>query len=433
MDPLAPEERYAHELAAALAQAGTRAPPRWLRPRLPGAIAASMRVARELLGEQPVLLETHYLERAPRELVEQQLRGDDAARALLWRPLDGSRLPGFSAGVDGACALLREHGFAPRQLLGAESADELLAARPCALELAQGTLLACGLPLLGAGAAEREVIARALEQPGAEPDAILDRHLGQHLVHELLHGRAAAAPAARTDAWDAKEIVWHANEYPWDTNDIAWDATHLAGDANQLGGPPWLVREAAALWLQARAFPRHVFPELAGEAVPGVSLFVLAGEGLAAALGADALVAALASPEEQWPARATPLAAALLAIAEWQEWLQRKSAPFAQDALRALSWAKLAAAARALSLAGPRSAALEPLAALAARARALGPQRAVRELPSLLDAAEAIGWSALPWWQGAIGSEILAAPGPRCARSSRTTRSRRSSSPGPPS
>ena len=397
MDPLAPEERYARQLAAALAQAATRAPPGWMRPRLPRAIADSMRVARRLLGEQPVQLDAHYLERAPRELVEQQLRGDDA-RTLLWRPLDAARLPGFSAALDGACALLRAHGFSPRRLLGAESADQLLAARPCALEVAQGTLLACGLPLLGAGAAEREAIARALALPGADPDAILDRHLGQHLLHELLHGRDAATLDVQRDAWDAIEYMLHTNEYRWDAKDIAWHANHL-------GGPPWLVREAAALWLQARAFPRHVFPEVAGEAVPGVSLFVLAGECLSAALGADALLAALVSPDEEWPARATPRAAALLAIAEWQEWLQRKSAPFAQDALRALDWARLASAARALSLPGPRSAALEPLAALAERARELGPQRAVRELPSLLDAAAAIGWASLPWWQGAIGSE----------------------------
>ena len=52
--------------------------------------------------------------------------------------------------------------------------------------------------------------------------------------------------------------------------------------------PPWMVLEAAAITLGRLAWPRHVFPDLPGEAVPGVSLFVLVGECLARLFGRKA-------------------------------------------------------------------------------------------------------------------------------------------------
>jgi hypothetical protein len=362
---------YAESLESALREGSSRAQPGWMRPGLPLAIASSMRIAADLCREEPAALADHYLDRMPRELVNQRLRGEDPARALLWRPLEKARLPGFCAAIDGACALLREHGIEPRSILRGQGSAELLQGNPCALELVSGSLLASGLPLLGAGDHERVEIARALEAPERDPDAVLDLHLGQHLAHELLHG------IAQRRSGDA----WHANE---------------------LLGPPWLVREAAALWLQARAHPRHIFPEIAGEAVPGVSLFVLAGEGLATALGADALLSVLSDPE-RWSARIGPSCAGLLAVVEWQEWLKRKSAPFAQDALRAGSWSKLAAAAK--SLAARTEPELETLRKLSAQIDLLGLIRAARELPSVLDAADQIPWSATDAWHANDSAE----------------------------
>jgi hypothetical protein len=363
--------RYAESLEGAMREGTSRAQPGWMRPGLPCAIASSLQVAAELCGEAPGLLEAHYLNRMPRDLVNQRLRGDDPARALLWRPLQKDRLPGFCAAIDGACAQLREHGIEPRKILRGGSVAELLAANPCALELVSESLLASGLPLLGAQDHERVEIARALEHRGRDADAVLDLHLGQHLAHELLHGIAE-----RHSADD-----WHAND---------------------LLEPPWLVREAAALWLQARAHPRHVFPEIAGEAVPGVSLFVLAGEGLAAALGAGVLLSALSGPNE-WHTRIGPSIAGLLAVAEWQEWLKRKSAPFAQDALRAESWSKLAAAAN--SFASRTTLELEPLRKLSAQIDSLGVIRAARELPSVLNAADLVPWSATDAWHANDSAE----------------------------
>jgi hypothetical protein len=362
---------YAESLEGALREGTSRAQPGWMRPGLPFAIASSMQIAAELCGEEPAALADHYLARMPRELVNQRLRGSDPARALLWRPLERAQLPGFCAAIDGACALLREHGIEPRKILRGESSAELLQGNPCSLELVSESLLASGLPLLGAGDHERVEFARALEDPARDPDAVLDLHLGQHLAHELLHG-IAQRPS---------EDDWHAND---------------------LLGPPWLVREAAALWLQARGHPRHVFPVIAGEAVPGVSLFVLAGEGLATALGADALLSALSEPQ-QWPARIGPSIAGLFAVAEWQEWLKRKSAPFAQDALRAGSWSKLAAAAKSLLTRSELE--LEPLRKLSAQIEALGLIRAARELPSVLDVADQIPWSATEAWHANDSAE----------------------------
>ena len=362
---------YAESLEGALREGTSRAQPGWMRPGLPFAIASSMRIAADLCGAKPAALADHYLDRMPRDLVNQRLRGEDPARALLWRPLDKARLPGFCAAIDGACALLREHRIEPRKILRGQSSAELLQGNPCALELVSESLLASGLPLLGAGDHERVELARALENPNRDPDAVLDLHLGQHLAHELLHGIAQ-----RSSGDD-----WHAND---------------------LLGPPWLVREAAALWLQARAHPRHVFPEIAGEAVPGVSLFVLAGEGLATALGADLLLSALSEPE-RWSAQNGPSLAGLFAVSEWQEWLQRKSAPFAQDALRAESWSKLAAAAKSLvSRTDPE---LEPLRNLSAQIDLLGLIPAARQLPSVLDAADQIPWRATNAWQANDSSE----------------------------
>ena len=115
--------------------------------------------------------------------------------------------------------------------------------------MASRTRLGSGLPLVGAYPAEREAIGRDLAS-GADAHAVFDLRLSGNLAHEICHGplRAGDGPAA-----------------------------------------PWLIIESAALHLGSIAFRRHVFPEVAGEAIPGVAPFVLVGEALARLFGRRAL------------------------------------------------------------------------------------------------------------------------------------------------
>src|SRR5207253_2111597 len=183
-----------------------------------------------------------------------------------------------------------------------------LTARPSAALLASRALLGSGLPMLGAYPREREALAAELEQ-GVEPHAALDLRLSGNLVHELSHGLA-----------------------------------------RECSGPPapWLVLEAAALHLGATAFPRHAYPEVPGEAVPGISLFVLAGEGLSRLFGQRALRQLLVDAADLSDVFG-PRASAALRTAGWQDWLRRREPPFARDASDAIAWVKLADASRAPS------------------------------------------------------------------------------------
>jgi hypothetical protein len=206
----------------------------------------------------------------------------------------------------------------------------------CVARLAAGTQLGTGLPLVGAYPAERDVIAADLAS-GADAQEVLDLRLSGNLVHEICHG----PPRASTGT-----------------------------------PPPWLIVEAAALHLGATAFPRHVFPEMPGEAIPGVAPFVLVGESLARLFGRAVLwrVASGASLADMF---GDP-AGRLLTAAGWQEWLRRPEPPFARDASEGVAW---------------------PLSPDLERAASLDPLRAARELPDLLRTAGAVPWAELPWWQ----------------------------------
>src|SRR5262249_43958161 len=137
-------------------------------------------------------------------------------------------------------------------------------------------------------------------------DATIDHRLSGHVLHELCHGLQREADGAP---------------------------------------PPWMVIEAAALHLGFAARREHIFPREPGEAIPGVSLFVLVGEALARRHGAAALWRApLGAPAAELFG---PRVAAALDAAGWQDWLARRCPPFVNDALRALSWIKLAEAAAA--------------------------------------------------------------------------------------
>jgi hypothetical protein len=233
----------------------------------------------------------------PAMLVEQQ-RPDDAARALLHRPIELARLPRLAGALDGLFAALADASVDATAFTGAASPAALVAARPTVAAIYAHTLFGSGLPLVGAYPHERALLLEELSL--RDPDALLDLRLSGNLVHELCHGPA-----------DGRAL-------------------------------PWMIAEAAALHLGARARPAHVFPDEPGEAVPGVSLFVCFAEGLARRFGARALVrlcagAPLAEVLGERTARA-------LTAAAWQDWQARQEPPFARDALSAMAWIKLAEA-----------------------------------------------------------------------------------------
>jgi hypothetical protein len=266
-------------------------------------------VAAAARGAAPDAVIEYYTRRMPAILVE-QLAADDPAARLLFRPL--GHTPRLRAALDALGALAREEDLdlpPPGDTIAATYAP---------------TFFASGMPLLGAFPAERALISAELAG-GADPDAVIDLRLSGNLVHEVCHGRA-------------REL----DRPP----------------------PPWMLLEAAALHLGMTARPEHFFPETPGEAVPGVSLFGLAGQGLARLLGRGALWSLIggASLED-----AAGGAAPALEAAGWEAWLARRAAPFVADALDAETWIKLADAARA--------------------GRAL-----------TLEAAARTPWPELPWW-----------------------------------
>ncbi|MGZ3425723.1 MAG: hypothetical protein ACXVCV_03695, partial [Polyangia bacterium] len=237
------EARFARALAAA---GDAPRDASWPAPALPPSLRESL-VAAARLDACPDAVVAHYCERMPALWID-QLRPDDAPRALLRRPLVLARLPRLRAALDGLFAALRDAGVDPLALVGASSAEALVAARPTAAALYAHTLFGSGLPLVGCYPADRARLAAALTTRDA--DDVLDLELSSHLVHELCHG-----PTRPCDGAPA----------------------------------PWLIAEAAATHLGAAARPAHLFPEDPGEALRGVSLFVLVGEVLARRFGRAAL------------------------------------------------------------------------------------------------------------------------------------------------
>jgi hypothetical protein len=285
------DQRFDATVRAELALPGTREPP--FPMRLPPSIRETMTAS----GANDAVA-AYYCERMPRMLVEQMLRGDDRARRLLWRPLDLARLPRLSAALDGLFAQVDG-----RKLTGFSTPAELLAARPTAAALAAPTLLGSGLPLVGAWPAERALI----DEAPLDDDAVFDLRLSGGLMHELCHGLSRPV------------------ERPM---------------------PPWMILEAAALLLGSLAYPRHVFPEVPGEAVPGVSLFVLLGQCLARLFGGRNFFLFLTDAAPLADGFG-PTAARALEQAAADDWSRRPEVPFARDALAAPAWVKVADAARA--------------------------------------------------------------------------------------
>ena len=281
---------------------GARVPGGWA-PRLPPPLRESI-----VAAGCPDRLVSYYAGEMPRLFAEQLFRRGDPAVDLLWRPLDLEKLPRLRSALDG---------------IRRSEAAALLVEGSSVAEMYSRTLFGSGLPMVGAYPGERRLIAEELSA-GADPDAVIDLRLSGNLVHEICHG-----------------------------------------PARDCSGPPpaWGVVEAAALLLGSVACPRHVYPDVPAEAVPGVSLFTLFGEALARLFGRGRLFeTVLIQARSLHPA---------LDRAEWQEWRRRGDAPFARDMLRAFDWIKLAAA--------------------CAEGRA-------SDAPDLLDAAAAVPWRELRWW-----------------------------------
>lgn len=289
------QRRFSGTVREELARPGTRAPVFELM------LPPSLRETMVATGPFEPLAQ-YYCERMPRLLVEQMLRGDDPARQLLWQRLELPGLPRLEAALRGMFAALGED--AP-ELLGARSAEELVSLRPSIAALAAPSLLGCGLPLVGAWPMELELIGKDLAS-GRAPDDVIDLRLSGAIVHELCHGlrRDLRRPPA-----------------------------------------PWMVLESAAGFLGWLAYPRHVFPELAGEALPGTSPFLLLGQCLARLFGRRPLLHTMGGAPLQglFP----ECAAEALDAAAREDFERRREVPFARDALSAPAWAKLADASRA--------------------------------------------------------------------------------------
>jgi hypothetical protein len=315
--------------------AGMHRPDGWPPFALPGSLLTTLVQAAEKNACPEVAID-YYTRNMPSLLVEQQ-RPDDRARQLLWSPI--GQAPRLREALTGMFRVLDEEQIDATAFTGAASAGELLRLRPTVAALYAHSLFGTGLPLLGAYPGERAAYDADLD---GDWDAVIDLRLSGNLVHELCHGPSLAH-----------------REHPL----------------------PWMIAEAAAITLGVAARAAHVFPEVSGEAVPGVSLFVCVGSALARRWGRGGLFRLLAgAPLAEV---AGERAAVVLEACAWQDWLARRQPPFVVHALSALEWIKLA------ELAPPPDG-------------------------DLLKLAAATPWSSLPWWREEVFSveeveEMLAA------------------------
>lgn len=323
-NPDALRERFAAQIVAALAAADPASLPAAWHAALPSALALGLAAT---ATPSAALLE-HYLERMPERLVAQWTALPEPLAALVCGPVPGTRL---LACLTTMARLLDEAGLSFEAHLGAATPTALLAARPSIAALYFESFFGGALPLLGLSDADRAPLLAALAR-GTTPTALFEHHLLGPLMHELCHGARHEVPTA----------------------------------------PLFLLTEAAAIHLGGTIEPRHVFAEVAGEAVPAAARYFLLGLGLERLLGRGALwaVAGGTAPHAVWPA---PIADAVARIAA-DEATRRPDDLFAADASRLLDWLRVVDLARAGAPA----------------------------IPATLDAAAAIPIEALPWAHEAI-------------------------------
>ena len=240
-NPDALRERFAAQIVVSLAAARPASlPPMW-HAALPSALALGLAAT---ATPSAALLE-HYLVRMPERLVAQWSELPAPLAALVSGPVPGTRLV---ACLETMARLLAEAGLSFGAHLGAATPTELLATRPSIAALYFESFFGGALPLLGLSDADRAPLLCALDG-GTTPAALFEHHLLGTLMHELCHG-------ARHDVTTA---------------------------------PLFLLTEAAAIHLGGTIEPRHVFAEIAGEAVPAAARYFLLGLGLERLLGRGAL------------------------------------------------------------------------------------------------------------------------------------------------
>ncbi len=325
-NPDALRERFAAQIVASLALAGSPSLPAVWHAALPSAIALGLAAT---AAPSAALLE-HYLERMPERLVAQWTALPTPLAALVYGPVPGTRLLSCLATM---ARLLDEAGLSFGAHLGAATPTALLTMRPSIAALYFESFFGGALPLLGLSDADRAPLLCALDG-GTTPAALFEHHLLGTLMHELCHG-------ARHDVTAA---------------------------------PLFLLTEAAAIHLGGTIEPRHVFAEVAGEAVPAAARYFLLGLGLERLLGRGALwaVANGTAPHDAWP----PAVADAVARIAADEATRRPDDLFAADASRLLDWLRVVDLARADA---PSS-----------------------SIPATLDEAAAIPIEALPWAHEAI-------------------------------
>ena len=297
--------------ARAVAAAGPAPPrdPSWPALRLPPSLRESL-VAAAQRDACPDAVVAHYCERMPALLVE-QLRPDDAPRALLHRPLVLARLPRLAAALDGLFAALAAAGVDAHALVARGVARRPRRRAPDRRRALRAHALRQRL------AAPRRVCrrsrrARRRARQTRDADDVLDLRLSSHLVHELCHG-----PSRECD------------------------------------GPPGAVarRRRAATHLGAAARAQHLFPDEPGEALRGVSLFVLVGDVLARRLVARRCGASRSARRRPSSSARAPLARSIARRGTIGARARRRRSP----AMRSARWPGSADRRRAATTTPPRS------------------------------------------------------------------------------
>lgn len=285
----------------------------------------------------------HYADECPRAWIQRFYGSPPVVQALVRLPV--AQIPPIVAALRRMFEGAARAGVA--QLWGCASADELLAAHSRVLDLHAVAFFGCCQPMVSLGAAEQAALEGCAAQ-GWTAEALLERRLAGHLVHELAHGPARG-----------------------------WE-----------GGPgSFMLHEAAAAVVNLGCAAGHVLADRPGEPVLGLSRALVLGQALVDDLGEDAvwrLALTATGPGDVIGDRA----GAALTAADWQVWARSERASFMPPHHDMLRWAKLYDVARA-----------DLLPALRALGPVVTPEQALA-LPDLLREAEAVPWTDMPAWHG---------------------------------
>lgn len=232
----------------------------------------------------------HHLESLPQARLEQLLSDRPPYRWLFHEPAPWHALPRFRRGLERLFTLFSEHSLDARAALGAPDPDAWCAARPTLADFYLATYYGRLLPMF---AALPHDLARLDAEVHADPARrweLVDRRLGNAMLHELLHfgtAREAIFPPYLDEAIaahlgllldervafpppgdDCALVGW-----PW-FSQVGAALARVAGDgpllAAQAGLVPWtealppalLARLEAEAWAAYRAAPAvHFHPD----------------------------------------------------------------------------------------------------------------------------------------------------------------------------